>query len=227
MKEMRETTVTLVLRLEDFTTGRLLTPDDITVSGDSGYTCPIFKEDGFFVFTGIWPESVVVSSETYLSIAVSPVPDHSGVYRLALLPASVRQSVHELQLNQSEIVFAGCGGPRAGYVPTEDINENTLEIALQKSDMTDITSAWHLLLGRDDSEPEPVFITQNLGYGKYRLLSPVQKTYAARGCRLIPLHRLIGIESGVLGIPILPGATALYVMEPDNKTVTRIGAEVL
>ena len=227
MKDVRKMMVSLVLRLEDFASGRILTPDDIQVSSEDGFNLPLFKKDGYFVFTGKWPKKVAILSDHYENLVFYPVQEATEIYRLALIPTPVRQPFFNLPLPHTGMIFVGLNGLRTGYTPAENIVDKAQEIALQKNDLNDITSAWHLLLGRDGADTEPVFVTQNLGYNKYRLLTPVQKAYAARGCRLIQLRRLISTQNDVVRIPVVLGDSAIYVMESEGGTVKRIEAEDL
>ena len=226
MIDISRTTVSLVLRIEDFTTGRILTTDDVAVSGDREFSLPIFKEDGYFVFTGAYPERITVLSKTYQGVEFRPSPESAEVCRISLIPTSTSQVQHPLQLPPGETVFIGLNGLRSGYTPAADIAAGAQEITMQKSDLVDITSMWHLLLYKGAADPEPVFITQNLGYRKYALLTPAKKDYTARGSRLIAMRRVVGTMSGNLLLPVPSIDSTIYIMETGGGAVkqAKVGA---
>lgn len=238
MKDIRQVKVSLILRLDDVVSGRALSPEEAEITADHGFSRPLYKREGYFVFTGNRPEIIYIAAENYEPAVLSPEPETgpgpAAVLRIALVPVAARQtSGYELRLPPGTAAHIGFAGSRAGYVPAGDIAAGAEEITLQKNDLRDITSLWHLLLQRQETgkeaeavtepkQPEQVFLAKNLGYGKYRLLAPTRKAHAARQCRLLPLYRLIGPPSGVLHLPLPPGATALYVLEANGRKSKKI-----
>jgi len=225
VKDLRHTKVTFVLRIEDLATGRPLTPDEAEVKADGGFTAPVFKQEGYFVFTDHLPQTIQISATDYRQVILKPMAPRPGeVYRLALVPAqTVQDPVYQLTLPSGEEIHIGFGNGRTGYIPAEDIPVGAEEIALRKEDTADITDMWHLLLGKEEAtDPAPIYLVASKGYGKYQLLTPTSQAYNQRECRLLPLRRVVGSQQAPLPLPIPKGAGILYTMTPAGEVTKTV-----
>lgn len=212
--------VSLVLRVEDFETGFVLSPKEISLSADNGYRLPVYKPDGYFVFINERPQTVCISSEHYAPVAFTPDGDTPGVFRIALTPRAAALA-RIFPLPPGEVLFVGLGlaNRRAGYALMADASGGAREITLQKNDMHDLTDMWHKLSNQADGLCEPVYLAGSMGHGKYRLRGPLRRGYAAREGRLLPMKRVVVPESGVLVIPIPAEPSHLFMMDSPSGEI--------
>ncbi len=204
MQETRRVRVTLVLRLEDFTTGWPITGDRslAVISGD-GLLRPVAKPDGYFVFVGRCPKSVKITSEQFRDVVIETKDFAGPVLRLWLVPRVWRGERLTLPADAC-VGFTRDGG---GYLLAAEVAEDDTGILLLKEDLRDITGQFHALAAADDpSKAEPIYIAANAGEGCYTLGAPLKRAYKA-GARLIPLCRVLGGEA-----PVPPGEGDIWLL---------------
>ncbi|MDR1735329.1 MAG: hypothetical protein LBR85_00465 [Oscillospiraceae bacterium] len=195
----------LVVRLDDFATGRPVWPGDrsLRVRGADGFCVPAAKEDGHFVFTGTRPALVAVASEFYAGITLR-VSEGEGFLRAALLARHVaRGRVYELDGG----AHIGFRGERGGYALCAETRAGGRDISLRKEDYADLSGLMHILSAPDGTET-PVFLNAGGGRGKYVLSEPAVRDFPARS-RVTPLFR---IGEGAARVPIPENARLLYIL---------------
>jgi hypothetical protein len=202
--ESRNVRAALVMRLDDILTGYAVTGDrSLKVASEDGFSWPVVKPDGYIVFAGARPEAVRITSERYQPALIGTGGHAGAVLRLSLIPRGYQGKTLSVG-GEAHVGFAGNG---EGYALSGALPPGSADIAPQKDDFRDITDQYHALVPAE-GEPEAVYITKNLGGGRYALKEPLKREIPARGTRLIPLRHVMGGE-----IPVPPGAGQAYVLQ--------------
>ncbi|MDR2356329.1 MAG: hypothetical protein LBE16_09095 [Clostridiales Family XIII bacterium] len=213
IRDTRKVRVSLVLRLDDFTTGYAIADDrTLKVVSEDGFFLPTVKPDGYFVFTNHRPEAVRITSDKYRG-AVLGTEGHAGiVLRLSLIPRDCRAETIAVD-GEAHVGFGGNG---AGYALSAAVTAGGADIRPQNEDLRDITDLYHALIVPQET-PEAVYVTKNLGGGRYALHDPPKRDYPARGTRLLPLYRVAGGA-----VPIPQSVETAYVLQNGNLDVRRL-----
>ncbi len=175
---MRTVTVSLVVRPDDFTTGRPVWPGDGTLRVISPGGVPVAKNDGYFVFTDDRPENIRVTSELYHNVTLT-VAEGAGVLRVALIP---RHTGNKRYYELGSGAYVAFSAARGGYTLTASTEAGV--ITLHKEDRVDLTDLWCVITTPDGAET-PVTIYTAHGRGRYTLSETA--SFPLRS-RLLPLY---------------------------------------
>lgn len=218
--ETRRTAVTCIVKIEEFTTGRVLTPDDITVSAENGWLHPAFQPDGYYVFTQRLPPMVQIEAQAHCEVQL-PIDeaDRQRVKTLALLPrhAGAQDTVHRVQLLPQEIAWLGYRTLQAGYYLRETLHTGEATLRLAKEDYADLQFCRLLLRDRTSGQMETVLVHAHQGYGVYTLAQGALQTHDIGACEVFPLKRVIASAQGSLDVPRIAHSTGLFVCRADGS----------
>lgn len=217
--ETRSIAVSLVIRLDDVTTGLPAWPADNTLrvrSGD-GFHKPVPKHDGHFVFTGSRPNELHVSSERYEGFTLPVDITGAGLIRVALVPKTLPGGrVFEAELGPGHSAFIGFWGRRGGYALMSAIKTGDCELTLHKEDYAELCGLRHVLMAPDELEA-CVEILSSSRNGRYHLTEPSPLSFPPRS-RLLPLMRIVGGRERIMRIPIPQDAIKIYWLQDSALT---------
>lgn len=224
--DKRKTTVTGILKIEDFTTRRVLSPDDITVFADGGWLHPVFKPDGYYVFTQYIPKEIQVRAEKYYNAHLFISSENAqNVRTLALLPRlNGTQPKSRVSVSAHEAVWMNYRVNGSGYYLQETIEAGADTLHIANDDFADLVSHYLLLSSSETNNLECVFITSNLGYGIYKLAQQTKKTHFAGNCEVRVLQQLIADEQGILEVPQVSESLGIYIYRA-NESISIINWE--
>jgi len=194
ISDTRKVTVAFVLKLDDLETGFAVQGDSSlkVISSDGLYT-PIIKPGGYFVFTNNCPDTIKITSDKYQSAIIRAEARDHEVFRLWLIPSKFAGGRHVYKADKMMHIafydFEDDYENDCSYALGEDLVSGSSEVILRKSDYKDITNQYHVVTDSENQQ-NVVFITKNLGEGRYRLANASVKTYKAETARFIPLHRI-------------------------------------
>lgn len=212
MQETRRVSLSFAVRLDDFSTGQPVWPSDgsIQVFSGDGFFRALPKDNGYFIFTGTRPDSIHVTSGMYEDFTFSPQDGSIAILRVSLIPRNPSGRCVSLPLESGRCAHIGFYGERKGYALLPETAAGSPEITLNKDDYADLTGLFHVLM-HGKVEAHPVFVTDNLGYGRYRLSEPFPENYPERGTRLLPLFRIVG-NGDNMRIPVPHGSRGAYIL---------------
>lgn len=212
IRETRRVSLAFAFRPDNFSTGRPAWPDDesLRVSSGDGLIRALPKDDGYFIFAGTRPDTIHVTSGMYegFPFALNDCP--VNILRVFLIPRNPAGRCVSLRLESSQCAHIGFYGEKTGYTLLPETTAGSSKITLNKDDFAEITGLFHALVHSGETE-RPVFVSDNLGYGRYRLLEPFPENYPIRGTRLLPLLRIVG-NGGKMRIPVPNGSLGAYLL---------------
>lgn len=212
MQETRRVALAFAVRPEDILTRLPAWPADKSLkvfSGD-GLSRALPKDDGYFIFTGTRPDSIRVTSGMYEDFFFTPDCTSANALRVFLIPRRSAGRCVILPLGSGECAHIGFYGEKSGYPLMPESVSASLEITLNKDDYSELTGLFHVLI-HGDKPTHSVYVSENLGHGRYRLSDPLPADYPLRGTRLLPLFRIVG-NSGDMRIPVPAGSLGAYLL---------------
>jgi hypothetical protein len=223
MSARRNSIVTRVVSLCDLATGRPIGAQDglIEVSGNGGYSLPVGKPDGHFVFVDEPLHLLSMRSAVFEDFDLAVEGLDAAVLRLGLIrkkeqkgPAWVLGGPHyELALGVGEAAWVGFGGPGLGYGLAADVQKGDETLALDKDDFVDLT--WRCLAVADASVGTSVaalVLGGSTGLGRYTLLVPASCECMARETEVFALTLVAGTAAGTVALPLPATAQHLYML---------------
>jgi hypothetical protein len=248
MSARRSSVVTLVVAFCDLATGRSVCAADglLEVSGNGGYSLPVGKPDGYFVFVDETIGQLSVRSKVFEDFDLVLADRNLAVIRLGLvrrqtqrvLAQGVNKAGYELGIGEGEAAWVGFGGAGLGYGLLGDVREGDTVVALDKDDFIDLTwlhlaaesqspAAAVLRSAQDDKNAEGAGVLAlggSVGRGRYALCAPASCVFAARETEFFPLMLVVGGASGTLLLPVPETAVCLYVLrEGAAAELERVG----
>lgn len=212
IQETRRVSLAFAVRPDDISTGRPVFPDDKSLkvfSGD-GLFRALPKDDGYFIFTGTRPDSISIVTEIYEDVSFSLRDYSANVMRVFMITRKPASRCVSLKLESGEIAHIGFYGEKTGYALLPETAAGSFEITLNKDDYADLTGLFHALVN-GDIPACAVYVSDNLGYGRYRLSEPFPENHSIRGSRLLPLFRIAG-NGGGIRIPVADGSLGAYLL---------------
>jgi hypothetical protein len=220
MGTRRNSLVTRVVSLCDLATGRLIGGRDglIEVSGNGGYSLPVTKPDGHFVFVDEPLRLLSVRSAVFEDFELAVEGTDAAVLRFGLIRKKNQKShawdstgpCHELTLGAGEAAWVGFGGPGLGYGLAADVRAGDEEIVLDKDDFNDLTWLRLAAVGADASV-EVLALKGSTAMSRYVLSAPAARALAARETEAFALVLVVGAALGTVVLPVPTGAQHLYV----------------
>lgn len=210
LSETRRVSLAFAVRPDDIFTGRpaLHRDGNLRVFSGDGLFRALPKDDGYFVFTGTRPDKIRVISGIYEDFSFALHDSSINILRVSLIPRNPAGHCVSLPLEAGQCAHIGFFGEKTGYTPLPETAAGSQEIAMNKDDFADLTGLFHALI-HSGNTARPVFVTDNLGYGRYRLSEPFPGDYPVRGTRLLPLFRVVG-NGGNMRIPVPNGSRGAY-----------------